>query len=81
MKMHGITVKQSFAIIVAFYHNICLFKTPVITILRVVVFEDCVQEIKLPLWEPGGKGPSRWAILAIFFGKKNSDFNAIWMTF
>ena len=32
--MHGIIVKQGFAVIVAFSYNICLFKNPVITILK-----------------------------------------------
>ena len=78
MKMHGIIVKQDFAVVVAFYY-ICSFKNPVITISKVVGCEDCVEENKLPLWAPGGEAPNRWKILEIFFGK-NSDFNAIWMT-
>ena len=76
MKMHGIIVKQGFAVIVAFCYSICLFKNRVITILKVVGCEDCVQENKLPLWGAGGKAPSRWAVLQ-FFQKKT----AIWMTF
>ena len=51
MKMHAMIVKQGF---------------PVTMILKVVGYEDCVQENKLPLWGPGGKAPSGWAILAIF---------------
>ena len=47
MKMHGIVVKQDFVVIAAFYY-ICLFKNPVITILKVVACEDCVRENKLP---------------------------------
>ena len=39
-----VIVKQDFAVLVAFYHNICLFKIPVITILKVVGCEDCVRE-------------------------------------
>ena len=66
MKMHSIIVKQGFAVIVAFYY-ISLFKNPAITILKVVGREDCARENKLPLREPGGKAPNRWAILAIFF--------------
>ena len=69
MKMHGIIVKQGFAVIVSFSYSFCLFKTPVITILKVIVCEDCVRENKLSLWEPGHKAPSRWAILQ-FFRKK-----------
>ena len=42
MKMHPIIVKQSFAVIVAFCYNICLFRSHVITILKVVDSEDCV---------------------------------------
>ena len=76
--MHGDIVKQDFAVMAAFYY-ICLFKNPVITIAKVVGCEDCVRENKLPLWGPGGEAPSRWAILKIS-RKKNSDFNAIWMT-
>ena len=41
--MHAIIVKQGFAVIVAFCYNICLFKNPVTTILKVVGFEDCVR--------------------------------------
>ena len=67
--MHSIIIKQGFAVIVAFCY-ICLFRNPVITILKVVGCENCEQENKLPLWEPEGKAPSRWAILAIFFRKK-----------
>ena len=78
--MHSIIVKQGFAVIVAFCHNICLFKNPVIMILKVVVCEDCVRENKVPLWGSGGKAPSCWAVLQ-FFWKQNSHFNAIWMTF
>ena len=39
-----------------------------------------MQDSNLPLWGPGGKAPSHWAILAIFQIKK-SHFNVIWMTF
>ena len=48
MKMHGIIVKQVFAVIVAFCYNICLFKNPAITILKVVGCEDCARENKPP---------------------------------
>ena len=45
MKMHPIIFKQGFAMIVAFCYNICLlFKNPVTAILKVVGYEDCVQE-------------------------------------
>ena len=73
MKMHAIIVKQGFAVIVAFCYNICLFRSPVTTILKIVGCEDCVEENKLPRWVPGN-----WAILAIF-SEKNSNFNAIWI--
>ena len=73
MTMQAIIVKQGFAVIVAFYYNICLFKNPVIMILKIVGCEDCGQENKLPPWRPGGEAPSRWAILAIFFGKKTKQ--------
>ena len=49
MKMHSIIVQQGIAIIVVFCYNICLLKNPVITISKVVGWEDCVQENKLPL--------------------------------
>ena len=62
MKMHAIIVKQGFAVIVAFCSNICLFKNPVPTILKVVGSEDCVQENKF--------APSCWAVFAIFFEKR-----------
>ena len=65
MKMHAIIVKQGFAVIVAFCYNICLFRNPVITILKVVGCEDCVRENKLFRWEHGGEAPSRCAFLAI----------------
>ena len=73
--MHGIIEKQGFVVIVACCYNICLLNNFVIMILQIVVCEDCVRENKLPLL-----GPS-WAIFAIFFLEKNSDFNAIWLTF
>ena len=71
MTMQDIRVKQGFAVIVAFYYHICFFKNPVTTILK-VGYEDCVQENNLPLWGPGGKAPSLWAILAIFFSQKTA---------
>ena len=73
MKVHGIiyaVVKQDFAVIVAFYYNIWLFKNSVITILKVVGCGDCVGKNKLPLRGPGGEDPSLWAILVNFFRKK-----------
>ena len=36
-----VKVKQGFAILIAFCYNICLFKNPVIMILKVVGCEDC----------------------------------------
>ena len=47
--MHAIIVMQGFTVIAAFCYNICLFRNPAITILKVVGGEDCVQENKLPL--------------------------------
>ena len=44
MKMYGIIFKQGFAVIVEFCYNFCIFKNPVITILKVVGCEDCVRE-------------------------------------
>ena len=67
--MHAIIVKQGFAVIVAFCYNICLFRNPIIMILKVVGCEDCVRENNLPLCGQGGEAPSRWAILAIFSEK------------
>ena len=67
--MHNIIVKQVFAVIIAFCYNICLFKNPVITVMKVVGCEDCVQENNLPLWRPGGEAPSRWAVLQFFWKK------------
>ena len=43
-------------------YNICLFQNLVITILKAVGCEDCVQDNNLPLWGPWGKALSRWAI-------------------
>ena len=77
MKMLAIIIKEGFAVIVALCYNICLFKNPVITILKIVGCEDCEPENKLPLWM---LGDCRWAILAIFF-EKNSRFNTIWITY
>ena len=68
-------------VIAAFDYNICSFENPVITNLKDAGCEDCVQENKLPLWGPEGEASSRWAILEIFFKKKPSNFNVIWMTF
>ena len=69
MKVHSITVKQDFAVIVAFYYNICLFKNPVITILKVVGSEDCVRENKLPLWRPRVKPPAAGQFFNFFKNK------------
>ena len=70
MKVHSITVKQDFAVIVAFYYNICLFKNPVITILKVVGSEDCVRENKFPLWGPGAKPPAAGLFFNLFRKKQ-----------
>ena len=67
--MHAIIVKQGFAVIVAFCYNTCLFRNPVITTLKVVGCDDCVQENKLPVWGPGGKAPAAGQFLQ-FFQKK-----------
>ena len=58
MKMHAIMVKQGFGVIVAFSY-ICLFKNPVITILKAVACEDSVRENKLPLHGGLGTKPAR----------------------
>ena len=73
--MHAIKVKQGFAVIQSDSswikpHHFFLFRNPLITSLKVVGCEDCVQENKLPLWKPEGKAHSRCAILAIFSEKK-----------
>ena len=70
MKMQAIIVKQGFMVIVAFYYNHCLFRNHVLTILKVVGCEDCMQENKLPLWGPGSEAPSLWVVLSIFSEKK-----------
>ena len=75
MKTHAMIVKHGFAVIVAFCYNISLLRNPVITILKVVGCEDCVRENKSPLWAPGGEDSCN------FFRKKNSHFNAIWITY
>ena len=61
MKKQATIVKQGFAVIIAFcyQYNICLLQNPVITIMKVVGCEDCVEENKLPLWRTGGKAPGR----------------------
>ena len=71
-----IIVKQGFSVIVAFCYNICLFKNPLITILKAFGCEDYVRENKLPQWKP----PAAGQFLQLFL-EKNSQFNAIWMTF
>ena len=50
MKMHAIIVKQGFAVIAAFCCNMCLFRNPVITILKFIGCENCVRENKLALF-------------------------------
>ena len=75
MKMDTIIVKQGFAVIVAFCY-ICLFRNPVITILKVAGCEDRERENKLSLRGPRGEAPCCWAIAAIFFEKK-SRFNIV----
>ena len=62
--------QKGFAVLVAFCYNICVFKKPVITILKVVGCEKCVRKELL------AAGQS----LQIFL-EKSSRFNAIWMTF
>ena len=66
--MHAKIVKQGFVVIVSLCY-ICLFRTPVITILKVVGCEDCVRENKLPQWGCVSEAPSRWAILEMFSKK------------
>ena len=73
MKMHGIIIKQGFVVIVAFCYNICLFKNPVITILKVVGGEE-----KMVREQVNTSGPGQFLQ---FFLEKNSHFNPIWMTF
>ena len=68
MKMHAIVVKQGFAVIAAFCSNMCLFRNPVITILKFIGCENCVRENKLALF------------LQLFL-EKNSHFNVILMAF
>ena len=68
--MHGIIGKQGKTVTVAFCY-ICLFKNPVITILKDVGCENCVRENKLSLWGSEGEAPTRWAVLAFFFSEKN----------
>ena len=80
MKVHSITVKQDFAVIVAFYYNICLFKNPVITILKVVGSEDCVRENKFPLWGPGAKPPAAGLFFNLF-RKKTAIFTLFGLHF
>ena len=41
--MHAIIVEQGFAVIVAFFYNICLFTNFVTSISEVVGWEDCVR--------------------------------------
>ena len=58
-------------------YNISLLKNLVITILKVVACEDCVQKNNLPLW---GQSPQLLGN-SCNFSEKSSHFNAIWMTF
>ena len=67
--MHGITVKQGFAVIVAFCY-ICLFKNPVKLVLKVIGCKDCVQENKLPLWGAWGVKPLASGQFLQLFRKK-----------
>ena len=54
MKTRAITVKQGFAVMIAFVAvQLCLFRNPVITILKVVGFENCMRENELPLLAGG----------------------------
>ena len=67
MKMYSIIVKQGIAVIVGFCYNICLFKTLVITILKVVGCEDCVQEnISYRYRGLGAKPPAAWQLQFFF---------------
>ena len=76
MKMHAIIIKQGFVIIVAFCYNICLFRSPVITILKLAGCEDCVRESKSPV-----SGGLRAKSARQFLQEKNSHFNGIWITY
>ena len=67
MKMHGIIVKQGFAIIVAFCYSTCLFKKLVISILKVVGCEECVREnVSYHYWGLGTKTPAAGQFLQFF---------------
>ena len=81
MKMYDIIVKQSFAVIVGFCYNICLFKNPVTTILKVVGYEHWGRKtVSYHNGSLGAKPQSAGKFLQ-FFVEKNSDFNVIWITF
>ena len=67
--MHGIIVKQDFAVLAAF-HYICLFKNPVITISKVVGCEDCVRERSYHYGGLGAKPSATRKFLKIFSEKK-----------
>ena len=75
MKMHPIIFKQGNAVIVTFCFNICLlFKNPVTAILKVVGYEDCVQENVSYRYGGGGGLVEKLQLLCnscnFFFGKK-----------
>ena len=76
--MYDIIVKQGFVVIVGFCYSICLFKNPVIMILKVIGCENCVRENKITIM---GEKPSACKQFLQFFFGKNSHFNANWITF
>ena len=69
--MHAIIAKQGFAVIVVFCYTICLFRSPVLTILKVVGCERLCTRERVTII--GGWGRSQFLQ---FFRKI-----AIWMAF
>ena len=70
VKLHAVIVKQGFAVMVVFCYNICLFRNPVIMILKVVGCEDYVRENKSPYEGLGAKLSATKQFLQIFQKKK-----------
>ena len=68
--MYGVIVKQGSAVRLGFGY-ICLFKNPIITILKVVGGEDCVREnVSYHNVGLGAKPPAPGQFLQYFWKKQ-----------
>ena len=67
--MRTIIAKQDFAVIVAFCYNICLFRNPVLTILKVVGCERLCTRERVAIIEAWGRSNQPLGNSCNFFRK------------